>query len=55
VTKKNRSDTTKRRRRDMTPHYTPHSARDMEEPQSPNTRDSALHAQKRKKILLDLF
>ena len=38
--KKNRLDTTSRRKRDMTAHYTPAT----EEPQSPNTRDSALPA-----------
>ena len=54
---KNRSHTNKRRRRDMPPHYKPYSARHTgeplgtvmgtsitEEPQSPNTRDSALPA-----------
>ena len=40
--KKNLLDTTNRRKRHMTPHYTPPSARHTEEPQSPNTRDSAL-------------
>ena len=57
VMKKNRLDTTKRRRRDMTSHYKPNSAGHREEPfgivmgtwipaepQSPNTRDSALPA-----------
>ena len=52
-----RSHTTQRRRRDMTPHYKPYSARHTEaplgtvmgtgtteEPRSPNTRDSALPA-----------
>jgi hypothetical protein len=35
VMKKNLSDTTKRRKRDMTPHYTPPAARHAEGPQSP--------------------
>jgi hypothetical protein len=55
--KKNRLDTTKRRRCDMTAHYKPDSARHREEPlgaemgtwipeepQSPNATDSALPA-----------
>jgi hypothetical protein len=42
VMKRNRSDTTKRRRRDMSAYYTPNSPRHRQEPQSPNTRDSAL-------------
>ena len=58
VVKMERSDATKRCRRDMTPHYTPPSTRHTEEPlrtvigiwiteepQSPNTRDSALLAE----------
>jgi hypothetical protein len=55
--KNNRLDATKRRRRDMTAHYKPNSARHREEPvatemgtcipeepQSPNARDLALLA-----------